>query len=299
VTVEKFDLFAGWLLGDAENGIKGESGNKDLNVFRSALNRYFEEEGLGRPLKGEVEVEKTILHYRALQILSKGLRGEDSDLHRVPCPESVFEHLLRQGLVAVGEDLDFIGTSLVQLLGWLRGNTVGGFQRGDVKIDQYGYLNVTVRLMKMRPEFKVHPGLISIPPPPDGDRHHARARAFAVLRRCFAANPTFYLAVRQSVEPVFVQTGEDKAAALLTKRLRTLCHQLLLELPAGAIVASHSWREMAAVACFLAGYDSLRMTNHGFWQDPATMYNAYIKPYKGSFPLSRILAQLFDFLRAV
>ena len=45
----------------------------------------------------------------------------------------------------------------------------GGFQRGDVKIDQYGYLNVTVRLMKMRPEFKVHPGLISIPPPPDGD----------------------------------------------------------------------------------------------------------------------------------
>ena len=72
MTVEKFDLFAGWLLGDAENGIKGESGNKDLNVFRSALNRYFEEEGLGRPLKGEVEVEKTILHYRALQILSKG-----------------------------------------------------------------------------------------------------------------------------------------------------------------------------------------------------------------------------------
>ena len=58
-------------------------------------------------------------------------------------------------------------------------------------------------------------------------------------------------------------------------------------------------REMAAVACFLAGYDSLRMTNHGFWQDPATMYNAYIKPYKGSFPLSHILAQLFDFLRAV
>ena len=302
MSVDKFDLFAGRLLGDAEHGVKGESGNKDLNVFRSALNREFEENGLGRPLRNEVEVENTIKHYRALQILSKGLRGEDSDLQRVPYPESAFVELLQKGatLPLGSEELHWVGVLLLQLLGWLRGNSVGGFQAGDVRFDVHGYLHMAVRRMKMRPDFTVHPGLITVPPAPAGDAQHARARVFAVLRRCFASDQYFCMVVARSTDPaVFVQTGEDKSAAVLTKQLRVLCRRLVESLPAGVIVASHSWREMAATACFLAKYDSIRMASHGFWQNVGTMYDSYIKPYKNIFPNSRLLAQLFDFLRAV
>eukprot|EP01052_Picozoa_sp_SAG31_P068827 SAG31_NODE_27638_length_422_cov_2.442724_2_plen_95_part_01 len=34
VTVDKFELFAGWLLGDHSRGIAGQSKDKDLNGFR-------------------------------------------------------------------------------------------------------------------------------------------------------------------------------------------------------------------------------------------------------------------------
>ena len=47
MSVDKFDLFAGWLLGDAEHGVKGASGNKDLHVFRSALNKGVRGERVG------------------------------------------------------------------------------------------------------------------------------------------------------------------------------------------------------------------------------------------------------------
>ena len=67
----------------------------------------------------------------------------------------------------------------------------------------------------------------------------------------------------------------------------------------GVIVASHSWREMVATACYMAHYDSLRMGSHGFWQNVATMYVAYIEPYHAIFPISPFLARLFDFLRVV
>ena len=135
--------------------------------------------------------------------------------------------------------------------------------------------------MKMRPDFTVHPGLITVPPTPAGDAQHARARVFAVLWRCFASDQHFYMVVARSTDSaVFVQTGEDKSAAVLTKQLRVLCRRLVESLPAGVIVASHSWREMAATACFLAKYDSIRMASHGFWQNVGTMYDSYIKPYK-------------------
>ena len=54
-----------------------------------------------------------------------------------------------------------------------------------------------------------------------------------------------------------------------------------------------------AATCFLAKYDSIRMASHGFWQNVGTMYDSYIKPYKNILPNSRLLARLFDFLRAV
>ena len=96
-----------------------------------------------------------------------------------------------------------------------------------------------------------------------------------------------------------VATGESKHSQFLTQNLRRLAAPLASSLPKGVVIGSHSWREMAAVACFLARFDSLRMANHGFWRDVATMWNSYIKPYKDVFPYSRFLAMVFDFLRGV
>ena len=70
-------------------------------------------------------------------------------------------------------------------------------------------------------------------------------------------------------------------------------------IPNGVVIGSHSWREMGAVACYQIWFDSLRMAGHGFWRDPTTMYVSYIRPYKDTFPCSRFLAAVFDFLRGV
>jgi hypothetical protein len=302
VTYDKFDLFAGWLLGDAEHGVPGESQDKDLNGFRSALNRFFADEGLGRPLLG-VEVERTIKDYYSLQILSKQLRGEEAGLERVPCPEGLFEFLLALGERAIDSDtLAWVGSFFLQLLGWLRGSSVGGFQAGDVRFDLLGNLVLSIRKMKMRPHFAVQPGLISIPPATTV--RHIRSRVFAVLRRAFAANRHFYLITGRTVvagpswpAPGAVPAGADRAAIVLTQQLRRVARPYIDSLPAGQMVASHSWREMAAVACWRARYDPTRMIAQGFWNKVDTMFSGYIKPFVSVFPHSPLLAGLFDWLR--
>jgi hypothetical protein len=298
VTDDKFELFAGWLLGDAAAGVRGESTDGDLNGFRSALNRYFEENGCGRPLKDSVNVEQTIRDYDLLQQQSKQARGEESKLHRVPVPESLFMHLLQLGEFAVDQStLCWVATWFVQLLGWLRGDSVGGFQRGDVRFDSMGYLLISVRKMKMKPQFLLHPGLISIPP--GTGLQHVRTRVLAIVRRALAVDSAFFAVVHAVVLEKNVAAGSDRVAAAITQELRRRCRSYVLSLPKGQTVSCHSWREMGAVSCFLAHYDTNRMAAHGFWESIGTMYGAYIKPYKSTFPYSRWLSQLFDFLRSV
>ena len=299
-TPDKFDLFAGWLLGDAANGIKGRTTDKDLNAFRSAINRHLADRGCGRPLKGDPEISKTISTYRSLMLASKTSRGVDSDLHRVPCPESVFFHLLRLADAPAVPllDLQLLGCFALQLLGWLRGDSILGLKVGDVVLSPQGELNVSVRRMKHRPDFATSPGLITIPAAPAG---HPRSALLGIVRRCFAeAGADWYLLLSSvDLSKVAVSTGEARAAQFLTEELRRLAGPLLSSLPSGAVIGSHSWREMAAVSCFLARFDSLRMANHGFWREVSTMWNSYIRPYKDVFPYSRFLAQVFDFLRGV
>ena len=98
-------------------------------------------------------------------------------------------YLLRRGEATTdSEELSWVGVFFLQLLGWLRGNSVGGFKDGDVKFDVMGALNLAIRSMKMRPHFAVHPGLIHIEAPPNDDPEHPRARVFRVLHRCFRVN---------------------------------------------------------------------------------------------------------------
>mgnify|MGYP004218423927 CR=1 FL=1 len=298
VTNDKFELFAGWLLGDAAAGVRGHSTDGDLNGFRSALNRHFAEHNLGRPLRDSVEVQQTIRDYDLLQVASKAKRGEEARLNRVPCPESWFVHLLHEGESSSVDavTLCWIGTLFVQILGWLRGNSVGGFGEGEVAFDLRNYLLISVRVMKMRPQFLVQPGLIAIPPGPTAT--HVRSRVLAVIRRAFRADRLFYLVVARAQDPVTVAAGSDRSSAIITARMRSMFSDFVASLPKGQIVACHSWREMAAVACFHAHYDSTRMAAHGFWESIGTMYSAYIKPYQTAFPYCRWLAELFDFLRA-
>ena len=174
---------------------------------------------------------------------------------------------------------------------------MSGMQPGDVVLSPAGHLLVTVRRMKGRLDMEATPGLMSLPPAAE---RSARWRLYRIMRRASAISPTWYCAfARVGMSGVKCVTGEDKAAAFLTMKLRELTAPLKRELPKGAVIASHSWREMAAVACFHARYDSLRCASHGFWKDVSTMWTNYIRPYKEVFPYSAFLAEVFDFLRAV
>ena len=172
-TVDKFMIFAGWLAGDP--GERGRSTNKDLNMFRSAVNRWLDDNQAGRPLKGSPDLNKLIARYRELQVASK----IDADLHRVPCPEAVFLHLIRVGASSTDPTLlDFVANHLLMLLGWFRADTMAGMRDGDVRFDAFGNLNILIRHMKFRPEYRATPGLMTIPPGPDAHSSHTRCVVF-------------------------------------------------------------------------------------------------------------------------
>ena len=115
----------------------------------------------------------------------------DSDLHRVPCPELVFLYLVQLGL-RFGTPPDvvtWVAIFLIQLLGWLRADSIVGFAAGDVVLSPVGWLLFSVRRMKHRPEFVERPGQIAIPPARDG---HPRAQLILIMRRAFNCDPLWY-----------------------------------------------------------------------------------------------------------
>jgi hypothetical protein len=292
-TPDKFELFAGWLLG--ADGEWGRSRNKDLNMIRSALNRFFDDNQRGRPLKG-TDVATMVTNYRGLMVAKKKAAGIDADLHRVPCPEAALLTLIALGQSAVGENLNWIANLLLQLIGWFRADTMAGLRAGDVTIDNFGHLNVLIRHMKFRPAYRTQPGLMTIPPGPADQPLHARNVVFAILRRAMDADPSVFSMIGRRVSPS--ETNGAAAAQLVTDKLRELVDIESLNLPVGATVSSHSFREMGATAAAKAGYDSIRMAAHGHWREIATMYNSYIKPFLDAFPFSLVLAELNDFLRS-
>eukprot|EP01047_Picozoa_sp_COSAG01_P077217 COSAG01_NODE_13828_length_1529_cov_90.571329_2_plen_54_part_00 len=50
---------------------------------------------------------------------------------------------------------------------------------------------------------------------------------------------------------------------------------------------------MAAVSCYRAQYNVMKMTDRGLWRDPNTMFTSYIRPFL-SFPYNAVLAELYD-----
>ena len=292
-TSDKFELFAGWLLG--ADGEWGRSRNKDLNMIRSALNRFFDDNQHGRPLKG-TDVASMVTNYRGLMVAKKVAAGEEADLHRVPCPEAALLTLIALGQSAVGENLSWIANLLLQLIGWFRADTMAGLRAGDVTIDNFGHLNVLIRHMKFRPAYRTQPGLMTIPPGPADQPLHTRNVVFAIFRRAMDADPSVFSMIGRRVSPT--ATNGAAAAQLITDKLRELVDVKSLNLPVGATVSSHSFREMGATAAAKAGYDSIRMAAHGHWREIATMFNSYIKPFLDAFPFSLVLAELNDFLRS-
>jgi hypothetical protein len=211
----------------------------------------------------------------------------------------VFLFLVDIGLAfkTPNEDVVWVAIFVVQLLGWLRGDSVFGFAAGDVVLSPAGWLLISVRKMKHRPEFLDQPGLIAIPPAPEG---HPRAKLIGILRRASDIDPLWYCRLESAdLAGVRVKSGESAPAMFLTRKLRDMVKPMAASVPAGSVIGSHSWREMAAVACYHARFDTLRMAAHGFWRDPRTMFVSYIRPYMDSFPFCRFLAGVFDFLRGV
>ena len=289
-SLDKFMLFAGWLVGTP--AAPGRSTDKDLNGFRSAINRHLDDNYRGRPLVGP-NFSALIARYRELQVATK----PDADLNRVPCPEAVFMHLLRTALSSTdGAALDRIANHLLMLLGWFRADTMAGLRDGDVSFDAFGHLNVLIRHMKMRPEYRARPGLMTISPGPSASPSHTRCIVFWILQQALLRNPSVFSWVGRQVSPS--DRNGETASMLLTADLRALCDAAKLGLPEGAVIGSHSWREMAAVSSHKAGYSYIRCCTHGHWREISTMFNSYIKPYLSSFPYSKFMAELFDFLRS-
>ena len=119
---------------------------------------------------------------------------------------------------------------------------------------------------------------------------------FAIIRHTLNTNPAVFSMVGRLVSSA--KANGVAAAQLITDKLRELVDVKSLNLPVGATVSSHSFREMGATAAAKAGYDSIRMAAHGHWREIATMFNSYIKPFLDAFPFSLVLAELNDFLRS-
>jgi hypothetical protein len=277
--VHKFRLFAGWLL--------ERSRDKDLNKVRSAVNRYLEDNQQPRALLGK-PVARLIEKYREEQLAMDAAEGIESALNRVPCPEIALRRLVDIGEAGSQQDLFWVCVLLVMLLGWFRASTMQGIRQGDVRFARDGSLLVSVRKMKGRPDLLRAPGLVQIPDAPPG---HPRHRVFSVLHSLLDVEPDALARLAQ----LLPATGRNRAdaATRITAEFRRLVPRAELRLPAGAVVSSHSFREMGASIAMAAGYSEHRARRHGLWKQLATMLNHYVFD---EFPFSRWLAELFDFL---
>ena len=275
----KWRLFAGWLF--------ARSRDKDLNGFRSAINRYLEDEGAARQLLGRA-VNRIIKVYGVAQQRRNAREGRESELNRVPCPEVAVRYLLFLGESNLGLDLLWTASLLLMLLCWFRASTVAGLRGGDVRFAADGSLLVVARVVKGRPELVARPALMQIPPAPAG---HPRARVLNVIRRLLQSRPTGFADVR-------VMCGQRRAlstnaSARLTAEFRRLVPADVLGLPEGAVVASQSFREMGASAAVVARYNLDVARRHGLWVRLNTMLEHYVFDW---FPASGFLERLFDWM---
>ena len=283
-TLAKWWLFAGFMLDPEVNR------DKDLNVVRSALNRFFEDNGRGRPALG-LTVRTVINKFKVHMEDLKRAQGEEVALNRQPCPEAAFTELLLLGKEVGGQKLRKVSSQLLQLIGWFRSDSLTGFQLGDVYFSDDRWLNILVRKVKMQPERRVHPAHIRIPPGRSTTTfRHVRDRVFDVFRRADELVPGWYCYVADVVAAK--KETASAAASLMTSDLRELVGMRVI-VPAGVVMSSHSWREMAAVSSSRAGWCLFKMMRRGLWKRVETMIANYIDPF-GYFPFVPVLAELYD-----
>ena len=278
-SVAKWRLFAGWLF--------ARSRDKDLNIWRSAVNRFLEDNGASRTLLG-TSINLVIRRYRQLQVLRSTHLGYKVDLHRVPCPEIAIRRLVQIGQSATGDDLFWVCSLLVLFLCWFRAATLAGVRPGDVRFARNGAFMVSVREVKGRPELRDRPALVEIPDAPPG---HPRHEVFGVLHRLLDSSPDALCRLGRLVSAR--AQGGATAANKLTAEFRRLVPPETLNLPAGAVVGSHSFREMGATTSIKARYSEALICDQGLWQRFATVIEHY---YFKQFPFSQWAARVFDFL---
>ena len=285
-SLAKWWLFAGYMLDPEVNR------DKDLNMVRSALNRFMEDNGRGRPALG-LTVRTVIDKFKIKMEDLKRSRGEAVGLNRQPCPEEAFLALLLLGRLVTGRDLRRVASQLLQLVGWFRSDSLAGFQPGDVYFTPDGWLNILVRFVKMQPERRENPAHLRIPlgrSAGSTSTKHTRDQVFDLFRRADELVPQWYCYVADSVRGK--KRSGSVAAELMTSDLRDLVGARVV-IPAGVTMSSHSWREMAAVSSSRAGWCLFKMMRRGLWKRVETMIANYIDPFD-YFPFSPVLAELYD-----
>ena len=151
-----------------------------------------------------------------------------------------------------------------------------------------GAFMVSVRECKGRPELKVQPALVEIAAAPPG---RPRREVFDVLHRLLDSDTDALCRVGQVVGAR--ARGGSAAAERLTKEFRRLVPPETLNLPVGAVVGSHSFREMGATTSIKARCSEALICDQGLWQRFATVIEHY---YFKQFPFSQWAAAVFDFL---
>eukprot|EP01052_Picozoa_sp_SAG31_P056258 SAG31_NODE_16002_length_727_cov_4.428344_1_plen_129_part_10 len=112
-----------------------------------------------------------------------------------------------------GSQLRWVSALLVMLLGWFRADTVAGLTRRDVRFARDGSLLITLRRMKGRREFQRQPGLVQIPPAPDG---HPRQRILDVIRATLLLDPDTFTKISGAMP------APSQASRFLTEKFREL-----------------------------------------------------------------------------
>ena len=123
VSQSKWRLFAGWLA-------DGVSEDKDLNAWRSAINHYFAEAELGRPLRG-FDINKVITGHGRLLVKRKKAVGKELEEFRVGCTKLHVMYLCKIGLLVKGKLLSIVALLLNMSVFGYRGATAGGYHDGD------------------------------------------------------------------------------------------------------------------------------------------------------------------------
>ena len=270
---------------------------QSIRTYFSAMNYCFKIRSLGEPWMGGTITDLN----RMYELASKQWRidrGISAGNLRTEIPGTGLRVLFYDATAAMQESITnlsdkshgshtvvcWFAVFLVQLLFWFRADTIAGYRPGDIRFNQSGAMDFTVRRLK-RGTAHAQPFSKSVPAP----QNPILAAVFAVIRHAVTLTDD---------EGSFVFSNElwgDKPKQVsdqITKAMDSLLRYDQLFISQGSFVSSHSWRRTGASGFAAAKGDWHVLTRWGMWKVHASA-EAYVN---SEFQPDSIFVQLYEFL---